>query len=156
MTLAKRKVPEDENSNFRRATRVIHRRYVSHTDSHYSGGLVNGAFVLGLFGDVATDLCIQTDADEGLLASFADVQFIAPIRSGDVIEVEASLQGVGQRSRRIRFEARVMCRSEPARGASAAGVLVSPLVVGRAEGTVVVPAAPAGTTERNTEPVSEQ
>jgi 3-aminobutyryl-CoA ammonia-lyase len=118
---------------------VTHRRYVPYADAHYAGGLVEGAFSLGCFGDVATELCIRTDGDEGLFASYSDVQFLAPVRAGDVLEVEARLVRVGRRSRQLAFEARVVCRGRPDRGASAAEVLDPPLVVTTAVGTVVVP-----------------
>jgi 3-aminobutyryl-CoA ammonia-lyase len=120
---------------------VTHRRYVSHADSHYGGALVDGAFVLGLFGDVATELCIRSDGDEGLLASYDTVRFVAPVRAGDVVEASAAIVRVGTRSRGVSFEARVTCRSDPARGDSAAVVLDHPLVVATAGGTVVVPEA---------------
>ncbi len=120
---------------------VTHRRYVKYGDAHYAGNLVDGAYVLGLFGDVATEVCIRGDADEGLFASYSDVQFRAPVRAGDVIEATATVTAVGRRSRRLAFEARVVCRGEPARGESAASVLTEPIVVVTATGTVVVPAA---------------
>lgn len=118
---------------------VTHRRYVAVTDTHYGGGLVDGAFVVGLFADVATELCIRLDGDEGLFASCDDIQFVAPIRAGDVIEAEAILEGLGRRSRKLRFESRVVCRADPERGPSASRVLVEPLVVATGVGTVVVP-----------------
>ena len=120
---------------------VTHRRYVKYGDAHYAGNLVDGAYVLGLFGDVATEVCIRGDADEGLFASYSDVQFRAPVRAGDVIEATATVTAVGRRSRRLAFEARVVCRGEPARGESAASVLTEPIVVVTATGTVVVSAA---------------
>ena len=40
---------------------VTHRRYVTHGDAHYGGNLVNGAFVLELFGDVGTEASIRLD-----------------------------------------------------------------------------------------------
>src|SRR3954463_5009005 len=89
---------------------VTHRRYVPYSHAHYAGNLVDGAYSLGLFGDVATELCIRTDGDEGLFASYSDVQFLAPVRAGDVLEVEARLIRVGRRSRKVAFEARVVCR----------------------------------------------
>ena len=58
---------------------VVHRRYVPHSHAHYGGSLVDGAYVLGLFGDVATELCVRTDGDEGLFASYSDVQFVGPV-----------------------------------------------------------------------------
>ncbi len=83
---------------------VTHRRYVPYSHAHYGGDLVDGAYVLGLFGDVATELCIHTDADEGLFASYSDVQFRAPVRAGDVVEVRATLARRGTRSRGIELE----------------------------------------------------
>ncbi|MCZ7423148.1 MULTISPECIES: hotdog domain-containing protein [unclassified Micromonospora] len=120
---------------------VTHRRYVPYAHAHYAGDLVDGAYALGLFGDVATEVCIRTDGDEGLFASYSDVQFKAPVRAGDVVEVVATVTRVGARSRTIDFEARVVCRGRPDRGGSAAEVLAEPLVAVTATGTVVVPAA---------------
>jgi 3-aminobutyryl-CoA ammonia-lyase len=126
---------------------VTHRRYVKYADAHYGGNLVDGAYVLGLFGDVATEACIRMDGDEGLFASYSEVQFRAPVLAGDVIEATATVTAVGRRSRRLEFEARVVCRAEPSspdRGQSAASVLGEPIVVVTAVGTVVVPAPSAG------------
>jgi 3-aminobutyryl-CoA ammonia-lyase len=119
---------------------VTHRRYVPYAHAHYGGDLVDGAYALGLFGDVATEVCIRGDGDEGLFASYSDVQFRAPIRAGDVLEVEAKVTRVGNRSRTVDFECRVVCRSRPDRGPSAAEVLDPPVVAVTATGVVVVPA----------------
>ncbi|WP_229405551.1 hotdog domain-containing protein [Micromonospora sp. NBRC 110038] len=118
---------------------VVHRRYVPYSHAHYAGNLVDGAYALGLFGDVATEVCIRTDGDEGLFASYSEVQFRAPLRAGDVVEVVATVTRVGTRSRTIDFEARVVCRGRPDRGESAAEVLAEPIVAVTATGTVVVP-----------------
>jgi 3-aminobutyryl-CoA ammonia-lyase len=118
---------------------VTHRRYVPHSHAHYGGNLVDGAYVLGLFGDVATEVSIRADADEGLFASYSDVQFRAPVLAGDVLEVTAAITSVGHRSRELAFEARVVCRAEPARGPSAARTLDEPIIVVTATGTVVAP-----------------
>jgi 3-aminobutyryl-CoA ammonia-lyase len=118
---------------------VTHRRYVPYSHAHYGGNLVDGAYLLGLFGDVATEVCIRLDGDEGLLASFSDVQFKAPVRAGDVIEITAVVTRAGRRSRDLSFEARVACRAEPERGPSAARALSAPLIAATASGTVVVP-----------------
>ncbi|MDX8054340.1 hotdog fold domain-containing protein [Lentzea sp. BCCO 10_0798] len=120
---------------------VTHRRYVPHSHAHYGGNLVDGAYGLGMFGDVATELLIHTDSDEGLFAGYSSVEFVAPIQAGDVIEASATLVRIGKRSREIEFEARVVCRSAPERGPSAADLLVEPIVVTRARGTVVAPKA---------------
>ena len=118
---------------------VTHRRYVPYSHAHYGGSLVDGAYVLGMFGDVATELCIRTDGDEGLFAGYASVAFEASVRAGDVLEATAELVRVGTRSREVEFTARVLCRAVPERSASAADVLADPVVVVRARGTVVVP-----------------
>ncbi|HUJ06244.1 MAG TPA: hotdog fold domain-containing protein [Streptosporangiaceae bacterium] len=118
---------------------VRHQRYVPYSHAHYGGNLVDGAYVLGLFGDVATEACIRADADEGLFASYSDVQFLAPVLAGDVVEVTATITRVGRRSRGMSFQARVLCRAEPERGPSAARVLDEPIVAVTATGTVVAP-----------------
>jgi 3-aminobutyryl-CoA ammonia-lyase len=120
---------------------ATHRRYVPYSHAHYAGNLVDGAYVLGLFGDVATEVCIQADGDEGLFASYSDVQFLQPLRAGDVVEVTATITRVGNRSRDIEFSASVVCRGRPDVSESAAEVLEEPLVITRATGTVVVPVA---------------
>jgi len=121
-------------------TRVVHRRYVPYSHAHYAGNLVDGAYTLGLFGDVATELCITTDGDEGLFASYSDVQFLAPVRAGDLLEVTAELVRVGTRSRTIAFEAVVVGRGRPDLSESAAEMLPEPITATSATGTVVVPA----------------
>lgn len=128
---------------------VAHRRYVPHSHAHYAGSLVDGAYGLGLFGDAATELCIRSDGDEGLFASYSDVQFLAPVRAGDCIEVTATLTRVGTRSRTIDFRLTVVTRGRPDLGASAAEVLPEPLVATTATGVVVVPPqTPAAATRR--------
>jgi 3-aminobutyryl-CoA ammonia-lyase len=119
---------------------VTHRRYVPYAHAHYGGNLVDGAYVLGLFGDVATEVCIRTDGDEGLFAGYAEVAFLAPLYAGDVVEATATVTRMGNRSRELSFEARVVCRAEPDRGPSASRVLDDPVLVVRATGTVVIPA----------------
>lgn len=118
---------------------VVHRRYVPYSHAHYAGNLVDGAYGLGLFGDVATELCIRSDGDEGLFASYSDVQFRAPVRAGDCIEVSAELVAVGTRSRTIDFTLTVITRGRPDVGESAAEVLPEPVVATTARGVVVVP-----------------
>ena len=118
---------------------VTHRRYVPHSAAHYAGNLVDGAYLLGLFGDVATEVCIRTDGHEGLFASYDDVQFLAPVRGGDVVEVRAVVSRVGRRSRVLELTAYVLCRAAPQRSPGAADVLGEPLLVATARGTVVVP-----------------
>lgn len=119
---------------------VVHRRYVSYSHAHYAGNLVDGAWGLGLFGDVATEMCIRTDGDEGLFASYSDVQFRAPVRAGDLVEITATLVRVGRRSREMEFALVVVARGTGDGGsASAAEILAEPIVASTATGTVVVP-----------------
>jgi 3-aminobutyryl-CoA ammonia-lyase len=124
--------------------RVTHRRYVPYSHAHYAGNLVDGAYSLGLFGDVATEMCIRTDGDEGLFASYSDVQFREPVRAGDVLEVTAELTRVGTRSRVMDFVVLVLARGRATEDAPGAACLLDePLVATTATGTVVVPGAPS-------------
>ena len=125
-------------------TTVVHRRYVPFSDAHYAGNLVDGAYSMKLFGDVATELCIRTDGDEGLLASYSDVQFLAPVRAGDVLEITCALARVGTRSRGLDLTVHVVARGEPTQERpGAAALLDQPLLATTATATVVVP-PPAG------------
>uniref|UniRef100_UPI00406A9116 3-aminobutyryl-CoA ammonia lyase n=1 Tax=Archangium gephyra TaxID=48 RepID=UPI00406A9116 len=117
---------------------VIRLRMSSH-DAHYGGNLVDGARMLGLFGDVATELCIRMDGDEGLFRAYDSVEFLAPVYAGDFIEAEGEIIQSGNTSRKMRFEARKVIRPRPDVNDSAADVLAEPVVVCRASGTCVVP-----------------
>jgi 3-aminobutyryl-CoA ammonia-lyase len=127
------------NEDPRLGVSVTHRRYVPYSHVHYAGDLVDGAYPLALFGDVATELCIRTDGDEGLFAGYSEVRFTAPIRAGDVVEVTGSITRVGRRSRTVELSCVVVCRGRPDRSPSAAEVLDPPVVAVTATGTVVVP-----------------
>lgn len=116
---------------------VTHQRYVSYSEAHYAGNLVDGAFSLARFGDAATHLCILGDGNEGLFAGYSSVEFLAPVRGGDVLEIRATRVAVGRRSRTLEFEARVLCRAIDAKGGSVR--LEDPIIATRARGTVVVP-----------------
>jgi 3-aminobutyryl-CoA ammonia-lyase len=115
-------------------------RMSSH-DAHYGGQLVDGARMLSLFGDVATELCILQDGDEGLFRAYDNVEFLAPVFAGDFIEAEGWMTEVGKTSRKMRFEARKVIRPLPEISASAAETLSEPILVCRATGTCVVPLA---------------
>ena len=120
-------------------TRVVHRRYVPYAHAHYAGNLVDGAYSLGLFGDVATEMCILTDGDEGLFASYSDVQFKEPVRAGDVLEIACELVKVGTRSRVLELSVSIVARGNPSEEQpGAAEMLDPPLVATTATGTVVV------------------
>lgn len=110
-------------------------------DVHYAGDLVDGAKMLQLFGDCATELLIRSDGDEGLFVAYDSVQFLAPVRAGDYIEARGRITGIGRTSRQMSFEARKVIAGAGVPGQpSAADVLAEPVVVCRASGTCVVPA----------------
>jgi 3-aminobutyryl-CoA ammonia-lyase len=100
---------------------------------------VDGARMLALFGDVATELCIRHDGDEGLFRAYDAVEFLAPVHAGDFVEAEGEILETGKSSRKMRFEARKVISPRPDVSDSAADVLEAPVVVCRASGTCVVP-----------------
>ena len=113
---------------------------VSEQDVHYAGGLVNGAWVLGLFGDVATEIAIRFDGDEGLLRAYTNVDLLAPIHAGDFIEAAGKIVKVGDTSRTMEFEARrYITRANIPEQPSAADVLPEPQVAAKATMIGVVP-----------------
>lgn len=111
---------------------------LSASDAHYGGHLVNGAHMLALFGDVATELAILCDGDEGLLVGYEQVEFLAPLYAGDFVEATGRIVHIGRTSRRMEFEARKLITARRDISDSAADVLETPVVVGRAIGTTVV------------------
>src|SRR6266853_1575939 len=113
---------------------------LSASDAHYGGQLVNGAHMLSLFGDVATELAILCDGDEGLLVGYEKIEFLAPLFSGDFIEVSGRITKIGRTSRRMEFEARKVIAARRDISDSAADVLDPPIIMGRAVGTTVVKA----------------
>lgn len=113
---------------------------ISEQDVHYAGGLVDGARLLALFGDAATELCIRHDGDEGLFRAYQNVEFLAPVHAGDFLEVTGELLSIGRTSRQMRFAAYRIIQPAPTPDHdSAAVVLETPELVARAEGTCVVP-----------------
>lgn len=120
------------------ASSLIRLRMSAH-DAHYGGNLVDGARMLALFGDVATELLIRLDGDEGLFVAYDSVEFLAPVYAGDYVEAEGRIVKVGNTSRAMEFEARKVIAALPDEGESAAGALDPPVVVCRATGTCVTP-----------------
>lgn len=108
-------------------------------DAHYGGNLVDGAKMLELFGDVATELLIQQDGDEGLFVSYDSIEFLAPVYAGDFIEAVGEITKVGNSSRKMTFVATKVIQTCKDISCSAAEVLQEPIVVCRASGTCVVP-----------------
>ncbi len=117
---------------------IIRLRMSAH-DAHYGGNLVDGARMLGLFGDVATELLIRHDGDEGLFKAYEFVEFMAPVFAGDYIEAVGEIVQVGNSSRKMVFEARKVIVPRTDINDSAADVLEEPVVVCKAVGTCVVP-----------------
>lgn len=117
---------------------LIRLRMSSH-DAHYGGDLVDGARMLSLFGDLATELLVRYDGDEGLFRAYDMVEFLAPVRAGDFIEARGRLVAVGNSSRKMEFEAYRVITPNSGAGESAADVLVKPVLVCRARGTCVTP-----------------
>jgi 3-aminobutyryl-CoA ammonia-lyase len=126
----------DDQNQFVSSIRVR----LSASDAHYGGQLVNGAHMLSLFGDLATELAILCDGDEGLLVGYEKIEFLAPLFAGDFIEATGRITKIGRTSRRMEFEARKVIAARPDISPSAADVLETPVVVGRAIGTTVVKA----------------
>lgn len=119
---------------------VLIRIRMSEHDTHYAGGLVNGSRMLDLFGDVATELLIRSDGDEGLFVAYDNVEFTAPVYAGDFIEARGKIVKLGNTSRRMEFIAtKVISLDQAAQYKSAAFVLADPVVVCIASGTCVVP-----------------
>jgi 3-aminobutyryl-CoA ammonia-lyase len=118
---------------------VMIRVRMSQAEAHYGGNLVDGAKMLQYFGDVATELLIRNDGDEGLFRAYDSVEFLAPVYAGDYIEVVGKIVKKGNTSRKMEFEARKVIKPRPDISDSAAEVLDEPVIVAKASGTCVVP-----------------
>jgi 3-aminobutyryl-CoA ammonia-lyase len=119
--------------------KVMIRMRLSAHHAHYGGGLVDGAFTLQLFGDVATELLIRNDGDEGLFRAYDNVDFLAPLYAGDYIEVIGWITEKGNTSRKMQFEAYKVIQALPHINESAAEVLSEKILVCKASGTCIVP-----------------
>jgi 3-aminobutyryl-CoA ammonia-lyase len=111
---------------------------LSQSDAHYGGNLVAGAKLLELFGDVATELCIRSDGNEGLFAGYSSVEFLVPAYAGDFVEARGSITKVGNTSRRMDFEVVRYAAARPDISDSAADLVDPPELLARATGTCVV------------------
>ena len=117
--------------------KVMIRLRMSAKDAHYGGNLVDGAHMLHLFGDVATELLIRHDGDEGLFAGYEDIKFLAPVHSGDYIEAQGEIIKIGKTSRKMRFTAKKVISPRTDISDSAADLLKDPVIVCSAVGTCV-------------------
>ncbi len=112
---------------------------MSNHDAHYGGNLVDGARILGLFGDAATELLIRNDGDEGLFRAYEQVDFLAPVYTGDFLEVHAKIIKKGNTSRKIEFFCYKVIEARPEISASACDVLQEKVLTTYALGTCIVP-----------------
>ena len=112
---------------------------MSSADAHYGGNLVDGAKMLQLFGDIATELLIKCDGDEGLFKAYDNIEFMAPVYAGDYIEAFGEITQMGNTSRKMVFEARKVVVPRTDISDSAADFLIEPIIVCKASGTCVVP-----------------
>lgn len=112
---------------------------ISLEQAHYGGGLVSGSKMLEFFGDVATELLIKHDGDEGLFRAYDNVEFLAPVYAGDYLEIEGEVTKIGTTSRKMLFVAKKVISPRPDISPSAADVLQTPVIVAKASGTCVVP-----------------
>lgn len=111
---------------------------MSQADAHYGGNLVDGARLLALFGDVATELLIINDGDEGLFRAYESVDFLAPVYAGDFLHIEGEILHIGNSSRKMQFTCYKIIEAQPLLGPTKARVLPSPIVVAKAVGTCIV------------------
>jgi 3-aminobutyryl-CoA ammonia-lyase len=111
---------------------------MSQADAHYGGNLIDGARIMALFGDVATELLIKNDGDEGLFRAYDSVDFLAPVYAGDFLEVEGEILASGNTSRKMAFTCKKVIASRPGVSPTAAEFLEEPILVARATGTCVV------------------
>jgi len=123
----------------RKTMKTMIRLRMGMQDAHYGGNLVDGARILALFGDAATELLIRHDGDEGLFRAYETVEFLAPVYAGDYLEVTAELLHAGNTSRKMEFLAKKVIRPRPDVNCSACDLLEEPIVVVKAIGTCVVP-----------------
>ncbi|TNF07415.1 MAG: 3-aminobutyryl-CoA ammonia lyase [Bacillota bacterium] len=119
--------------------KVVHKLRLSLADAHYGGNLVDGAKVLALFGDVATELLIMTDGDEGLFRAYEKVDFLKPLYAGDFIEIHGEIIHYGNTSRKMHFSCFKVIASRPDISPSAADVLKEKELTTEAWGTCIVP-----------------
>lgn len=119
--------------------KTILRMRMSNQDAHYGGNLVDGAKILALFGDAATELLIRLDGDEGLFRAYESIDFLAPVYAGDFLEVEAEIVEAGNTSRKMEFFCYKVIVARPDISPSACDVLEERILTTKAVGTCIVP-----------------
>jgi 3-aminobutyryl-CoA ammonia-lyase len=118
--------------------KVTHKMRLSTQDAHYGGNLVDGAKILALFGDVATECLIRMDGDEGLFRAYESVDFLKPLYAGDFIEVECEVTHIGSSSRKMNFHCYKVISTRPDISESAADLLPERILTTKAVGTCIV------------------
>ncbi|MDY0023842.1 MAG: hotdog domain-containing protein [Candidatus Izemoplasmatales bacterium] len=119
--------------------KTIFKIRMSNHDAHYGGNLVDGARILALFGDAATELLIRLDGDEGLFRAYESVDFLAPVYAGDFLEIEAEIVEAGNTSRKMEFYCYKIIQTRPDVSPSACDVLEERILTTKAIGTCIVP-----------------
>ncbi len=85
--------------------KVVHHLMMKGADGHYVGGLVNGARIVDMWGDVGTELMVYVDGDISLFLGYKNVKFTAPVYVGDFMEYHGWIEKVGNQSYTCHFEA---------------------------------------------------
>lgn len=110
------------------------------SDARYGNGLIAGAKVMEIFGDLETEIAIREGGDEGLCVAYDLVEFLEPLFVGDFVEGRAEVLSSGNTSRKLGLELhRVIAGSPDGTGTP----LDPPVLAARATATIVV-----GTRER--------
>lgn len=135
----KKSITSHKTSKKSSSQKATLRLRVPQSEAHYGGNLVSGSKILEYFGDVATELLIRLDGDEGLFRAYDNVEFLAPVYGGDYLEIEGEITQIGNTSRKMIFTAKKVIEPEPSVAPSAARVLKDPVVVVKASGTCVTP-----------------
>jgi len=119
--------------------KTVLRLRMSTQDAHYGGNLVDGAKILALFGDAATELLIRHDGDEGLFRAYEKIDFLAPVYAGEFLEIEAEIIASGSTSRKMEFKCYKVIVPRPDLSDSACEVLGERILTTSAIGTCIVP-----------------
>ena len=126
-------------------SKVVHHFMMSNKDAHYAGGLVNGSRIVDAWGDVGTELMILADGDISLFLGYKDIQFTAPVHTGDFMEYHGWIEKVGNASFSCVFEAYKVATMLDRTDADMTGVAstaatacVPPILCGKATGSLYI------------------
>ena len=114
---------------------VVLRLRLAPSDARYGNGLVAGAKVMEIFGDLETEIAIREAGDEGLCVAYESVEFLHPLFAGDFVEGRAAIRSRGSTSREVELELfRVIAGAADGGGEP----LEPPVLAARAVATIVV------------------